>query len=174
MARRDPISQTPSVGRRVSLRRRLGDDGQGDLVGFVLETGAALVVRDRHGLVHTVGWPDVLALRAVGVARGRDPQRAPRSELDRLAVAAGVSGRIFVARLSDLLDGREPPAPPEWTAPPPCPGHLDGEWVTAGACPDLLALAWWASHHDARSLQVRAAEPGAIAALERLGLHERI
>ncbi len=174
MARRDPSSQTPAVGSRVSLRRELVDGGQGDLVGFVLDADATgLVVRDRRGVVHTVAWPDVLALRAVGVARGRDPQRTPHAELDRLAVAAGVSGRPFVARLGDLLDGRDPGTPPDWGAPPPCRAHLDGEWVTAGACPDLLALAWWASHHGARSIQVRSSDPVMIDALRQLGFRER-
>ncbi len=174
MARRDPTSQTPAVGRRVSLRRELGGGGQTDLVGFVLDADRErLVVRDRRGVVHTIGWTDVLVLRPVGVARGRDPLRTPRDELDRLAAAAGVSGRVFVARLSDLLDPREPAAPPAWAAPPPSPAHVEGEWVTAGPCPDLPGLAWWASHHDARSLQVRTSDPGEIARLVEFGLRER-
>jgi len=172
--RRDPSSQTPALGGRVSLRRMLADGRRGDLIGFVLVADAdRLVVRDRRGVVHELSWPDVLALRGVGVARGRDPLRTPCAELDRLAVAAGVSGRVFVARLSDLLDGREPLAPPDWAAPPPCPATLEGEWVTAGPSPHLLALAWWASHHDARSIQVRTGDAGAIAELAQLGLRER-
>lgn len=172
MPRRDSTSQPP-VGGRVSLRRSLGD-GAGDLLGFVLATDAErLVVRDRRGVVHEVAWSDVLARRAVGVARGRDPLRTPRAELDRMAAVAGVSGRAFVARLCDLLDGRDPVPPPEWTAPPPCAAHLAGEWVTAGPCPDLLGLAWWASHHDARSIQVRTSDAAVVTTLRQLGFHER-
>ena len=174
MPRGDPSSQTPAVGGRVSLRRRLADGGQGDLLGFVLATDAGrLLVRDRHGTVHAVARADVLALRTVGVARGRDPIRTPVADLDRLAAAAGVSGRAFVARLCDLLDGRAPAPPPAWPAPPPCPALLDGEWVTGAACPDLLALVWWASHHDARSIHVRTTDAEVLAALEQLGFHER-
>lgn len=174
MTHRDSSSQTPAVGRRVSLRRRLADGGQGDLLGFVLGIDATdLIVRDRHGVEHTVARSDVLALRPVGVARGRDPRRTPSVELDRLAGAAGVSGRTFVARLCDLLDPGEPASPPDWTAPPPSPAHLEGEWVTTGRCPDLPALAWWASHHGARSIQVRTTDAEMIAVLQRCGFHER-
>ncbi len=173
MPRRDPSAQTPPVGSRVSLRRVLADGGQGDLVGVVVAADAVrLVLRDRRGVKHTVTWPEVVARRAVGVPRGRDPLRTSRVELDRMAVAAGVAGRVFVARLSDLLDGLDPVAPQDWEADPPGPAHLEGEWVTAGPGPDLLALAWWASHHDARSIQVRTCDTDMIAALLRLGFHE--
>nr|WP_300143916.1 hypothetical protein [Propionicimonas sp.] len=173
MPRRRPEPRHVGVGRRVSLRRILADGGQGDLVGFVAAVAAdGLTVRDRRGADHVVAWPDVLALRPVGVARGRDPLRAPRAELDRLAASAGVSGRVFVARLCDLLDVQPPPVLGDWDDPPPCLAALDGEWVTTGECADVLALAWWAAHHDARSIQVRTDDASAAEALRRGGFHE--
>ena len=100
--------QLPQPGRRVSLRR-VRDDGEiGDIIGFVRDASTdGLTIRDRHGQLLTLAWDQVLAWRQVGVARGRDPQRTPLAELDELATAAGVQGRAFVARLSDLLDGAD-------------------------------------------------------------------
>lgn len=146
----------------------------GDLVGFVLSAGAdGLRLRDRHGGVHAVAWQAVRALRVVGVARGRDPLRAARVELDRLAAASGVTGRAFVARLGTLLDDRSPVVPGAWDAAPPCPATLSGEWVTTGdACADPVALARWATQRDARSMQVRTDDPDAIEALLHLGFRE--
>lgn len=161
-------------GRRVSLRRVRPDGEQGDLVGFVLASDpAGLVLRDRRGVVHSLAWDHVLACRPVGVARGRDPVRTPLAELDRLAAAAGVSGRVFVARLSALLDPRPPVPLGAPSSPPPAPATLDGEWVTAARCADVIALAWWATHRDARSIQVRTDDPAAAAELLALGFTER-
>lgn len=173
MPRRDPDQRSPATGGRVSLRRALPAGGQGDLVGFVVAAGAEeLVVRDRHGIDHTVPWRDVAVLRPIGVARGRDPLRTPVAELDRLAAAAGATGRAFVARLSDLLDGA-PPAPlAPWADPPPVPASLAGEWVTTATVDDVVELAWWASRHDARSIQVRAATGAAADRLAALGFTE--
>ncbi len=157
----------------MSLRRVRTDGEHGDLIGFVLGSDDdGLRLRDRRDVEHAVAWADVLAWRTVGVARGRDPLRTPRAELERLAAAVGVEGRVFVARLSDLLDGR-PPSPPgdEWEV-APTPAVLDGEWVSAGDCDDYLALAWWATHHDARSLQVRTTNPARIEVLLALGFTE--
>jgi len=172
--RHRPEQRPPRPGERVSLRRVRPDGELGDLVGFVLSAGAdGLRLRDRHGTVHTLTWPDVRALRAVGVARGRDPLRAGRADLDRLAAASGVAGRAFVARLSSLLDSRSPTVPDAWDAPPPCPATLSGEWVTTGsACADPVALARWATQRDARSMQVRTDDPDAIEALRHLGFAE--
>lgn len=173
MPRRHSEPRHVGVGRRVSLRRVLADGGQGDLVGFVVAAAAdGLTVRDRRGVDHVVAWPDLLALRPVGVARGRDPLRTPRAELDRLAASAGMSGRAFVARLCDLLDVQPPPTLGDWEEPPPCPAVLDGEWVTTGECADVLTVAWWAAHHDARSIQVRTDDASAAEALRRRGFHE--
>jgi hypothetical protein len=173
MPRRHPEPRHVGVGRRISLRRVLADGGQGDLVGFVVAVdGSGVTLRDRRGVEDLVAWPDVLALRPVGVARGRDPLRTPLDELDRLAASAGVSGRVFVARLSDLLDAQPPPTLGDWDDPPPCPAFLAGEWVTTGHGEHLLALAWWAAHHDARSIQVRTGDPAAAAALQGSGFHE--
>lgn len=163
----------PQAGLRVSLRRVRADGAQGDLVGFLARADAdAVVLRDRRGRLHTVPWTRVLAWRGIGVARGRDPSRTPVAVLDRLAAAAGVEGRIFVARLCDLLDGRAPVPLGPPGGPPPEPAALDGEWVTTGAAGDLLAVAWWASHADARSIQVRTDDAGVASRLRALGFLE--
>lgn len=173
MPRQRPEPRPVQIGRRVSLRRVRADGEQGDLLGFVLDSdGKRLRLRDRRGVPHDVPWSAVLAWRPVGVARGRDPLRTPLAELDRLAAEAGAVGRVLVARLSDLLDGRPPGSVRDWDDPPPCPARLDGEWVVTGECGDVLALAWWAAHHDARSIQVRTADAGAAEELERLGFRE--
>lgn len=170
----DPETWPVRIGRRLSLRRRLADGGQGDLVGFLVAVDAAgLTVRDRRGRDHAVPRSDVLALRAVGVARGRDPLRTPRAELDRLAAAAGASGRAFVVRLCDLLDARDPEQPGAWADPPPEPLHLDREWATIAEPTDLFAAAWWAAYHDARSLQVRTGSAEVAAELVSLRFGER-
>lgn len=166
--------QLPQPGRRVSLRR-VRDDGEiGDIVGFVLAgTEAGLTVRDRRGVVHELSWDRVLAWRQVGVARGRDPLKTPLSELDALAVAAGVSGRVLVARLSDLLDRSVAPLTGEPGSPPPQPAVVTGEWVTTGAVEDVLELAGWAAHNGARSIQVRTTQDAAVARLLGIGFSER-
>lgn len=166
--------QLPQPGRRVSVRR-VRDDGEiGDIIGFVRDASdGGLTIRDRHGTVLDLTWDQVLAWRQVGVARGRDPRQAPLEDLDALAAAAGVSGRVFVARLSDLLDAAEPPADAEPDTLPPQPAVIDGEWVTTGTTQDLLALAWWASHHDARSIQVRITDPAEATRMLATGFTER-
>jgi hypothetical protein len=166
--------QLPEPGRRVSLRRVREDGGIGDIVGFVRHAGEdGLTIRDRHGQVHTLAWEQVLAWRKIGVARGRDPRRTPLAELDALAAAAGVEGRVFVARLCDLLDAAEAPDHSDLDAPPPQPATIAGDWVTTGSTESMLALAWWATHHDARSIQVRIDEPASIARLLATGFTER-
>lgn len=161
----------PHTGRRVSLRRVLEDGAHGDLVGFVLAADDVLILRDRRGRVHELPWDRVVAWREVGVARGRDPVRAPLAELDRMA--GGTTGRVFVARLSDLLDPRPAPLPMAVDAPPPCPALLDDEWVTSADCEDPIALSWWATHRDARSLQLRTDDPEVADRLLELGFTER-
>lgn len=166
--------QLPQPGRRVSVRRLREDGEVGDIIGFVREaTTDGITVRDRHGQVHTLAWDEVLAWRQVGVARGRDPLRTPLPELDELAAAAGVQGRVFVARLCDLLDTADAPADSELGTLPPQPAVVDGEWVTAGTAQDLLAVAWWAAHHDARSIQLRISDPADATILLAAGLTER-
>ncbi|MCC6496518.1 MAG: hypothetical protein IT193_09705 [Propionibacteriaceae bacterium] len=165
--------QLPEPGRRVSLRRVRADGEQGDLIGFVITASeSGLRLRDRRGHDHQVAWPDVVALRSIGVARGRDPLRTPLAELDALAEAAGLTGRVFVARVADLVDRLVPP-PLEPGSPPPQPAEVAGEWVTTGTAADLTGLAWWAAHHDARSLQVRTADPEVVALLLAAGFTER-
>ena len=167
-------SELPQPGRRVSVRR-VRDDGEiGDVIGFVRDASAdGITIRDRHGQEIALTWDQVLAWRQVGVARGRDPRSTPLEELDALATEAGVQGRVFVGRLSDLLDAAEPPADIEFGMPPPHPAAIDGEWVTTGTTRDLLALAWWASHHDARSIQVRVIDPADAETLRSAGMIER-
>ena len=108
--------------------RRVREDGEiGDVVGFVLTAAeSGLTIRDRRGHVHEVAWEQVLAWRQVGVARGRDPLGAPLGELDALARAAGVEGRVFVARLSELLDPSACPPVPEYGAAAAAPGGDHG------------------------------------------------
>jgi hypothetical protein len=151
------------------------DDGEiGDVVGFVLTASESeLSIRDRRGEVHELAWGSVMAWRQVGVARGRDPLTFPMDELDALAAAAGVSGRILVARLSDLLDHLAVPSVGVLGSPPPQPAVADGEWVTTAATEDLIPLAWWAAHQDARSLQVRTTDDAAAARLLAGGFTER-
>ena len=163
----------PEPGRRVSLRR-VRDDGElGDLIGFVITADPeCLRIQDRRGVEHRLDWARVLAWRAVGVARGRDPLRTPPAELAKLAVTAQVSGRVFVARLSDLLDHRPPIPVSRPGDPPPWPASVVGEWVTAGAAGDVIALAWWAAHRDARSCQLRTDNAGEAEHLTALGFTE--
>jgi hypothetical protein len=166
--------QLPQPGRRVSLRR-VRDDGEiGDVVGFVLTASEVeLSIRDRRGEVHELAWGRVLAWRQVGVARGRDPLSTPLAELDAFAGAAGVTGRVFVVRLSDLLDLSAAPPLGEYGSPTPRPAVLDGEWVTTGVTDGLLPLAWWAAHHDARSMQVRTTDDEGATRLLGSGFTER-
>lgn len=144
-------------GERVSLRVA----GR-ELIGFV-ESVEPLRILDRHGVVHDVQADAVEAGRRVGVALGRDPRRAPRALLDDLAGAAGMSGEVWVARISDVLAGRPFPA----SAPRPEGVHLDGEWVTLGcATPDaVVAACWWATRLNARSVQVRCADAAGLVEL---------
>lgn len=159
-------------GQRVSLRYRLPTGELTELVGLTLHSsGTELVVRDRNGQETQLPWDRVVAARRVGVPRGRDPRRTPVAELDRLAAVAGLTGQGYVARLSGLLGDREPPVPEPWDAAPPAPASLAGEWVSCGGLEESLALAWWASQHDARNIQVRTVDPAAAEQLLRLGFH---
>ena len=107
-----------------------------------------------------------------GVALGRDPKRTPISELDALAAASGLSGRCFVARISDLLGSQLRP-PGAADEPPPVPATLEGEWVTTADASAPLDLAWWATQRGARSVQVRTDEASAAERLLELGFTER-
>ncbi len=172
MPRRHPEARSARPGGRVSVRRVRPDGDTGDIVGWVLRSDPdRLVLRDRRGSVHDLRWEDVLAWRPVGVPRGRDPLRTSRDELDRHALP-GSGGRVFVARLSSLLDGRTPAILDDPGDPPPFPAALSGEWVSAGEAGDYVALAWWAAHHDARSMQVRTPTPSRIEQLRVLGFVE--
>lgn len=156
------------------MRRRLPEGALGDIVGWVLGVDDdGLTVADRRGREHRVAWTAVLALRTVGVALGRDPLRTPLDLLDALADRAGLSGRVFVARLSELLGGRRPPASVltggDILAVDGGFARCEGEWVTAPAGADLVAVAWWGARRDARSMQVRTDDPQAVARLLALG-----
>lgn len=151
------------------------DDGEvGDVLGFVLAAAeSGLRIIDRRGQVQELAWERVLAWRQVGVARGRDPLATPLAQLDAYAATAGVSGRVLVARLCDLLDHSAAPLVGEPGSPAPRPALVTGEWVTTGATDDLLPLAWWAAHSDARSMQVRTTDDDAVARLLASGFTER-
>ena len=156
--------------------RRVRDDGEiGDVVGFLLTADESrLRIRDRRGQVHDLAWESVLAWRQVGVARGRDPLATPLAELDAHAAAAGVIGRVLVARLCDLLDHSAAPPVGEPGSPAPQPAVVAGEWVTTGVIDDLLSLTWWAAHSDARSIQVRTTDDDGAARLLASGFTERM
>jgi hypothetical protein len=157
----------PERGTRASFRA-LTQSGPVEVVGYVIAVDAATVrVRDRNGTEHVISWPQISAWRSVGVARGRDPRRTPVSELDRLATEAGVAGRSFVIRLSQLLDGRSCDPAPAGTG-----VHLDREWAIIPDTAQLLPSAWWAAHHDARNLQVRTDDAARSAELLALGFTE--
>lgn len=60
------------VGERVVVRRRLPDEGLGDLLGELLRwDDEAVVVRDRHGVEHLVARADVVAGKRVPPAPAR-------------------------------------------------------------------------------------------------------
>ncbi|MGB7961925.1 MAG: hypothetical protein WCF12_03055 [Propionicimonas sp.] len=154
-------------GMRVTVRRRF-PDGFSDVVGFVEAVDAdSFTVADRRGTVHRIRRADIVAGHPVPVARGRDPLRTPLAELDALALRAGITGRVLVARLSDLLQDRQPPA----TVVERTDAAVEGEWVsTAGA---ELEVAWWAARRGARSMQVRTDDATIISELLALGFVER-
>lgn len=59
------------IGARVVVRRRLGDGQYGDLLGELLTWGDTVVVRDRHGVEHSVDRADVVAGKTVPPAPAR-------------------------------------------------------------------------------------------------------
>jgi hypothetical protein len=141
-------------------------DGPEELVGWVLASDAEqLRLRTRSGERHLL-WAQVSACRSVGVPRGRDPLRTPRSELDRLAEHAGVMGRKFVTRLSQLLDARAPVGPvgDEVT--------VLGEWAITSGGVEVFAAAWWAAAADARNLLVVTEDADRATELIELGFVE--
>ena len=170
----DRLSPPLRTGERVSLR--LAGTPAREALGFVVEVGPdALALVDRRGAVTRHARADVQAARRGGVALGRDPLRTPQAELDALAARAGASGEAWVARLSDLLAGRTPPAEvPAWGGSAEFDGvraRHEGEWVTlADAGVDAaVAAGWWATRQGARSVQVRTDDPEVAAALAAAG-----
>jgi hypothetical protein len=158
---------TPEPGTRVSIRA-VTQAGALEVVGFVLTRDAeGLVVRDRHGVTHQLTWEQISALRSVGVARGRDPLRTPPDELEALVDRAGMSGRKFVIRLSQLLDGRSPVTPASAAA-----VRVEAEWAATSEQTEVFAAAWFAAQADARNLLVVADDPARIAELTALGFVE--
>jgi hypothetical protein len=131
------------------------------VIGFVHGwDGAVLVVEDSAGVRHAIEAAAVVAVRRVGVARGRAPGNAPRGFLDELAERAGLLGEPRLERISTVLAGLTPPAEV-----PQVRGELvvgtvrarvEGEWLTTNADGDaLVAMCWWATRQGARSVQVR-------------------
>lgn len=140
------------------------EDGPGEAVGWVISSDPQqLRLRTRSG-ERLLAWSQVTTCRSIGVPRGRDPLRTPPSRLDELAEHAGLSGRKFVIRLSQLLDGRDPVRPAEQV-------WADGEWAVCVAGEDLLAHAWAAAHADARNLLAVAGDDQ-VAGLMALGFVE--
>ncbi len=144
-------------GERVSLRLT---EPATDLIGFVLSVDP-LTLEDRHGRSHVVTPGTVLAARRVTVSLGRDPRSAPTALLDDLAARAGVAGEPELHRISDLLAGCSPPAEVfagrgEWSD-GGLRARVEGEWLTTNVTDHelLVALAWWATRQNARSIQVR-------------------
>lgn len=159
--------ETVVPGMRVTVRRQF-PDGFRDVVGFVDAVDAdSLTVTDRRGTTHRIRRTDVVAGHPVPVARGRDPLRTPLAELDALALRAGITGRVLVARLSDLLQDRQPPA----TVAERTDAVVDGEWVSSAGAE--LDVAWWAARRGARSMQVRTDDAALISQLLALGFVER-
>lgn len=140
------------------------EDGPGEAVGWVISNDStSLSLRTRSG-ERLLPWSQVTSCRSIGVPRGRDPRRTPPSQLAELAGHADQSGRKFVIRLSQLLDGRAPVRPAEDV-------FVDGEWAVCAAGEDVLARAWAAAHADARSLLVIATDDQATE-LTTLGFTE--
>lgn len=140
------------------------EDGPGEAVGWVISNDStSLSLRTRSG-ERLLPWSQVTSCRPIGVPRGRDPLRTPPSQLAELARHAGLSGRKFIIRLSQLLDGRAPVRPSGDV-------FVDGEWAVCAAGEDVLARAWAAAHADARSLLVIATDDQATE-LTTLGFTE--
>lgn len=163
------------VGERVSLHVA-GPDGGADVLGFVTGLDAAgLDVVDRRGATHRVARDAVRAGKKMAVALGRNPLKTPRDLLDALACRAAASGAVYVARISDLLAGLQPPAEVapwgEWASFGGTRARFENEWVTlADASPDAArAAAWWATRMGARSVQVRTDDPAVAAQLTAAG-----
>lgn len=162
-------------GERVSVQAAVGGAAT-DVIGFVVGVDERTVtIVDRHGHEHALERTGVTAGRRVGVSRGRDPRAFPRELLDAVAARAGASGTPWVARISDLLAGLQPPeAVAPWGETATLAGtvaRVEGEWVTLrDAVPDaVVPAAWWATRQGARSVQVRTDDPEISDALARLG-----
>lgn len=173
----DPITAlTPplAVGERLSVR--VEDPAAREVIGFVTALDdRTLGVVDRRGVEHALPRAHVRGARRLAVSLGRRPEATPRDLLDALATRAGASGTPWVARLSDLLAGRTPPARvPAWGESAEVGGvraRFEGEWVTlAGGDEDAwVAAGWWATRMGARSIQVRTDGPGLGPALDAAG-----
>lgn len=63
---------TADVGRRVVVRHRVPDGRATDVLGELLSLDAdALTVRDRHGTVHRIAQPAVIAAKTIPPAPPR-------------------------------------------------------------------------------------------------------
>lgn len=152
-------------GTRASIRT-IAADGYHDVIGWIQETDDnGLLVAARDGL-RRLSWAEIAITRTVGVARGRDPLKAPATDLDELAARAGLSGRRFVIRLSSLLDGQTP------VHPEPSTVQVFGEWGVSGAV-DVMPAAWAAAYADARSLLMVTTDEDLVARLLASGFSER-
>jgi len=172
LARLDPPLRP---GERVSVRVGEGPDRR-EVLGYVTAVSAERVhLVDRRGRDHDLARADVSAARRVGVSLGRNPAAAPRALLDGLAARAGAVGTPWVARISDLLADRTPPAAvPPWGDEARFGGttaRAEGEWGTlgGGSADVWVDAAWWATRMGARSVQVRTDDPELEPTLRALG-----
>lgn len=147
---------------RVSIRAHTSD-GIIEVVGWVLTVDTdGLRVRTRREDL-SLRWNEVHSCRKIGVPRGTDPRRANPAQLDKLASLAGLKGQKFVARLSQLLDGRSPVRGD-------ChPAVINGQWAIIGDESELWAAAWASARADARSVLAVTNDPDRITELLAAG-----
>lgn len=147
---------------RASIRTQTAD-GVTELVGWVVSVDEdGLRVRTRREEL-TLRWNQVLSCRKIGVPRGTNPAREPLANLAKLAASAGVDGAKFVARLSQLLDGRTPVRGDS------SPALVQGQWAVVADGSELWPAAWTAARADARNILAVSNDPERIAELLSAG-----
>lgn len=157
----------PEPGTRVSIRA-VTQNAPSEVIGWVLAADdEGVLVRDRRGVEHRLDWGKVTAWRSVGVPRGHDPLRTSSAALEQLAASAGLSGRRFVIRASQLLDARAPLRSSAGDG-----VSVEGEWALIAGTVELLPAAWWAVRSDARNLLVVTDDASRAAELIGFGFTE--
>jgi N-acetylglutamate synthase len=84
-----PARAAPAPGERWVVRRRLADGSATDVIGWVEEVAAEVVVlTDAAGTTHRVPLHSVIAARRAPAARGGpDPRRASAREVERVVMS---------------------------------------------------------------------------------------